>query len=269
MGGRSTRRRWPVAVDDRQLGELGQRVAVGGRLDGRGEVGPCPLVDVFIDLGHVDVGVVDVEGAHVRVGMHALAIGSDRDVGGALALVLGEPTSPGGNDAARCQTLDVPLERASKRLVEVVHVEQQVALRRGEEAEVREVGVAAELDIQAAVRMTGQVRTHGQGRATIERRRRDCHPAVPDGDQLGDARRRLLGDEVDRICPSIATLARRPGPQRALARARPDPPRQARLDLPAAAGSVPRLGVGRTMRSWPSLRRWADVPPIVPGDDLS
>ena len=53
---------------------------------------------------------------------------------------------------ARREALDVVLERARQRLVEVVEVEQQLPLRRGERAEVRQVGVAAQLDLQAGPR---------------------------------------------------------------------------------------------------------------------
>jgi len=49
---------------------------------------------------------------------------------------------------ARGQPLDVPLPRAGKRLVEVVHVEQHPALGRREQPEVGQVGVAAGLDPQ-------------------------------------------------------------------------------------------------------------------------
>ena len=195
-----------VVVDGGQLGERGQGVVVGGRLDGRGEVGPGSLVDVVHDLGHVDVRVVDVERAHARVGVDPLAIGAHGRMRGVLAVVLGEAASRAATTKLVGQPLDVPLEGADERLIEVVHVEEQVALRRGEEAEVGEVRVAAELDLQAAVAGGRQIGRHGQRGAAVEGRRRDRHPAVPDGDQLRDAGRRLLGDEVDRIGLTVARL---------------------------------------------------------------
>jgi hypothetical protein len=49
---------------------------------------------------------------------------------------------------------------ARQGLVEVVKVEEQGPLGRGEAAEVEEEGVAAELRREAAVRRSGQVRRH-------------------------------------------------------------------------------------------------------------
>ena len=53
---------------------------------------------------------------------------------------------------ARRQALHVPLEGAGKRLVEVVEVEDERALRGRETADVREVGVAAELCLESLAR---------------------------------------------------------------------------------------------------------------------
>ena len=58
-----------------------------------------------------------------------------------------------------------------KRLVEVVEVEQQRPLGRGEHAEVRQVGIAAQLDGQTGPRRVLQVGGHDLGRAAIERER--------------------------------------------------------------------------------------------------
>jgi hypothetical protein len=56
------------------------------------------------------------------------------------------PRSPPVNLEARRQPLDVPLPGAGERFVEVVDVEQHSALWCAKHPEVREVGVAAELD---------------------------------------------------------------------------------------------------------------------------
>ena len=52
------------------------------------------------------------------------------------ALVRGEAAVAGGDDEARREAQDVPLPRPRERLVEVVDVEDEVAFRRGEQAEV-------------------------------------------------------------------------------------------------------------------------------------
>ena len=54
-----------------------------------------------------------------------------------------------GDDETRRETLEVELEWPRERFVEVVDVEEQVALRRGEQSEIRHVCVAAELDRDA------------------------------------------------------------------------------------------------------------------------
>ena len=98
-----------------------------------------------------------------------------------------------------------------QRLVEVVDVEEQVAFRRGEQAEVDEVGIAAELDLDARARADREVGGHRQRRAAIERERRDRHPAIADRDELRDPGRRLLLEEGDGIRP---VGGRRPRPER-------------------------------------------------------
>ena len=47
------------------------------------------------------------------------------------------------------EALDVPLERPGQRLVEVADVEHERALGRREDAEVGQVRVAAQLDLEA------------------------------------------------------------------------------------------------------------------------
>ena len=78
------------------------------------------------------------------------AIAPDRGEDRLAALGRREPVAPGGDQHADGQPLDVPLPRTGKGLIEVVGVEDQRALGRGEEAEVGEVGVAAGLDDDAA-----------------------------------------------------------------------------------------------------------------------
>ena len=106
------------------------------------------------------------------------------------ACVLGaEAVVARGDQHARRQPLDVPLPRPGQRLVEVVDVEHQPPLGRGEHAEVRQVRVPAALDGQPRSRRRREVAGHDQRRAAIERERRDEHAAVADRHQLGDTRR--------------------------------------------------------------------------------
>lgn len=82
-----------------------------------------------------------------------------------VALVAGGDVEAGG------EALHVPFPGAGVGFVEVVDIEDQVALGRGEATEVQQVAVAAERHDQAAVRRAGQiVRLHDR-RAAEERER--------------------------------------------------------------------------------------------------
>ena len=85
-----------------------------------------------------------------------------------------EPAVPPGDREAGHQPLDVPLERAGQRLVEVVEAEHQPPVRGREAAEVRQVRVPAQLHRQAGPRGAGQVGGHQVGGAAVERERRDA-----------------------------------------------------------------------------------------------
>ena len=63
-------------------------------------------------------------------------------------LLLVEAAVAAGDREARHEALHVPLERAGKRLVEVVEAEDELAVGCGEAAEVRQVRVAAELRVE-------------------------------------------------------------------------------------------------------------------------
>ena len=137
--------------------------------------------------------------AHGRVAGHPLAIGAHRAVDHVPGVVAGHPDLAAGDHEARRETLEVELERPGQGLVEVVDVEEQVALRRCEQPEVRQVRVAAELDGDAGPRSRREVRCHRQCRAAIERERRDRHPAIADRHEVRQARGRLALEQPDRV----------------------------------------------------------------------
>ena len=119
----------------------------------------------------------------------------DAPVGGGEAALAAEHLDAGG------EALHVPFPRAGKRLVEVVDVEQDLALGGAEEAEVRQVRVAAELDVDARARGRSQIGGHDERRATVERERRVEHPSVPDRHELGHPALGLLLEQRDRVGP--------------------------------------------------------------------
>ena len=169
----------------------------------------------------------------------------------------GEPVVPSGHGQARRQPLDVPLERAGQGLVEVVDVEDQPPLRRGERAEVGQVRVPAQLHPQPRRGRGGQVGRHRQRRSPVEGERGHQHPAVPDRHQLRHPRLRLPQQQPDRIpgspgrnsaCDSSGATARASLPRAtrsarlscsaAAARARPRPDARAPDPLLATRSAV-------------------------------
>ena len=102
-------------------------------------------------LQHVvgrDVRVPDVHRVGGRERGHCLPIGPHRRRRRDAHVGLCEGVVAGRDREARCHPLHVILEWTGKSLVEVVHIEQQRAFGRREDAEVRQVRVAAELDGQ-------------------------------------------------------------------------------------------------------------------------
>ena len=93
-------------------------------------------------------GVPDIEMAHRRECAHLGPVRLGGGLRGGSTVAGGERPPAAGDDHAGGQTLDVPLERRRQRLVEVVDVEHEPALRRGEDAEVQQVRVSAGLDAQ-------------------------------------------------------------------------------------------------------------------------
>ena len=102
---------------------------------------------------------------------------------GVPALLLGGAVLPAGDVDAGDQPAQVPLPGARVRLVEVVEVEDEIALRRGVEAEVAQVGVTADHRGDAGGRQRGEVRGHDRRGAAQEGERARDHPPDPHRDQ--------------------------------------------------------------------------------------
>ena len=71
-----------------------------------------------------------------------------------------ETALPGGDREARGKALHVPLPWSGQRHIEVVEVEQKAPRGSREAAEVRQVGIAAELDRDSGLRAAREVRRH-------------------------------------------------------------------------------------------------------------
>jgi hypothetical protein len=112
-------------------------------------------------------------------------------------------TATDASAAARVSGLpkpfDVVLERPRQGLVEVVHVEQQPPLGRGEHPEVRQMRIPAQLHVQAGGGGVLEVGGHDLGAAPVEGERRHQHPAVADRDQVRLPGAVLLLEQPDRV----------------------------------------------------------------------
>ena len=139
------------------------------------------------------------------------------------------------------EALHVPLPRRRERLVEVVHVEHEVAFRGREHAEVEQVGVAARLDPEPAGRRGREVVGHDLGRAAEERERRHQHPPDPDRHEVAHARAVAFLEQRDRIGPvgrrAASPRATTAGRRRAAPGLRPGVPRSS--SAPARRVPVP------------------------------
>ena len=96
-------------------------------------------------LVDVQAGVPDVELPHRGQVAHGLRYDAPTAQVDRLPLRVVEPAVPAGDREAGHQPLDVPLERAGQRLVEVVEAEDEPPVGRRERPEVRQVRVAAQL----------------------------------------------------------------------------------------------------------------------------
>ncbi len=140
-----------------------------------------------------------LEVPHSRKDGHGLSIGLRRNGCDLAPLPEIELAAATGDRKAGNEALHVPLERARQGLVEVVDAEHQAAVGGGIETEVREVGIAAELNHQPGPRRSRQIGGHQQGTAPVERKRRREHPAVSQRHQVSKAALRLLFEKGDRV----------------------------------------------------------------------
>jgi hypothetical protein len=90
-----------------------------------------------------------------------------------------------GHGKARAQTFKIPLPRRRQGLVEIVHLEDEVAFRGREHAEIQEMTIPARLHPEARNGCGRQVIRHQPRGAAQERERTAQHAAIADGDQLG------------------------------------------------------------------------------------
>ena len=200
-------RRWSRVS---RLGEIGRRVP---RTHLRHALLAHRRLELRQDRLDVDVVVPDVDRPHPRGAANGLPVGLTAAATISRRTDGLKPMVAPADLEARGQPLHVPFPRPGKRLVEVVDVEDQLPLGRREDAEVRQMGVPAELHGDARSRRRVQIGRHDQRRAAKEREWRDEHPAVPHRDE-------------------IAPHGRRPAPPAA------QPDRAGRMPAPTFHGSI-------------------------------
>ncbi len=93
-----------------------------------------------------------------------------------------------------------------KRLVEVVDVEDDVALRRGEAPEVREMAIPAGLDSEPGDGRDGEIGGHDAGGPAVEGERRLQHAAVANWDEFRHAALVACAKDFDGIGAPGSTL---------------------------------------------------------------
>ena len=142
------------------------------------------LADQLEQLAGFQVLVPGLQTAHPGRAAHPVPVLAHAGHDDRAPVRGGEPAVAAQDLEAGREPLDVPLPRTGQRLVEVVDVEQHPPLRGAEQAEVRQVGVAAQLHGDAGPGRAGQVGGHDGRRAAEERERRHEHPAVPDRDEF-------------------------------------------------------------------------------------
>ena len=130
---------------------------------------------------HLKVG--HLHHRHAREGVHRSAIAPQKQgrrltAGGTFA-----PGFPPGQDDTGGQTLHVPLKRSPDGFVEVVDVEDQPPIGRGEGAQVANMGITAQLGKNAGMGQHCQVGSHDRHRAAKKTKRRSRHPLPLDRQQ--------------------------------------------------------------------------------------
>ena len=129
----------------------------------------------FKNAVEIDAIVPDVERAHRGVIRHSFAVGAHGLRRRLRGRAIGQVDMTSGDDHAGRKSLNVPLPGRRQGFVEIVDVEEDVALRRSETAEIHKMSVAAGLHAKSARRGRRQIGRHDRGRAAIEGERRLGH----------------------------------------------------------------------------------------------
>jgi len=135
----------------------------------------------------------------VRVAAHVLAIRLRQVEYGIFAATTAHAEFTRREDDTRGQALDVPLPGGLERFVEIVDVEQELALGAGESAEIRSVAIAAGLHANSGGGSFREIPSHHCRRTTEKCKRGLAHAAIADGQKVGEAAAIGLAQDFDGI----------------------------------------------------------------------
>src|SRR5215831_3738037 len=144
----------------------------------------------------VNRGIPRIQHWRLRVFGHLFPVAACSPPTRLAAIGSAEAIRAAGDHKARDKTLDVPFPRRDCCFVEIIDVENELALGRGEATEVQQVTIAAGLHIHAGHWGPGKIAGHDCSGAAIERERRDHHPAVAQGNEIGQPA--LVGGDQQR-----------------------------------------------------------------------
>src|SRR4051794_16328436 len=132
----------------------------------------------------VDARIPDLQISHPAILAYPPLIVRRRRLSRRRRVRLIQPELAGGNDEAGGQAFDVPLPRPAQRLVEVVDVEEQIALGTCKNAEVHRLSAAASLNPEPRARRGGQIPSHYRWAAAKIGERRTEHPPKTNRQQM-------------------------------------------------------------------------------------
>ncbi len=158
------------------------------------------------DLVDIDPGVPDLEESHRGVVRHLGAVAVRGQACRGAGIAVAEFLIAGGDGKAGRQPLEIPVERGRERLIEIVHVEDQPPVGRGEHAEVQQVRVTAGLHPDVGRGRVREIPCHRRRRAAEVRERRGSHAPIPDRDQIRHPAAGLLLEHGDRVRPARRRL---------------------------------------------------------------
>ena len=205
---------------------------------------PASFPHRFMMSVGVHLGVPDVQGVHPGKGPHRLAVAREPAMTTAARSVDVMPRARPATSKLAPRRLRSHSKGPGEGLVEVVDVEDHVALGRGEAPEVDQVGVPAELDLEARCGGSRPGRPPSPP-PPPGRRRRARRPSGRSGSGPGRASGWWPGGPGRPAGPVGPTAARPRGPSAGRRRVPPCPPRRALGACSAGPGPLGR-------RSWAS-----------------